>query len=111
MPASEKDTTREDERLAPINVRNRRIPGVPKQILADALKDRIVRGVYPVGPDFPSLTDLEKMTGVARGTIRAALKILAEQGYVKSVIGIGTWVLPNEYWGKPELLKEEEGQG
>jgi len=100
MPASKKDTTREDERLAPINVRNQRIPGVPKQLLAAALKDRIVRGVYPEGSQIPSLTDMEKMTGVARGTIRAALSILAEQGYVKSVIGLGTYILPSEYWGK-----------
>lgn len=110
MPAQKK-TTREDEKLAPINVRNLRIPGVPKKILADALKDRITRGVYTEGEQLPSLADLEKMTGVARGTIRAALGILAEQGYLKSVIGIGTYVLPSEYWGKPELLKEEEGQG
>src|SRR5579862_4995675 len=97
MPA-EKPTFTEAQ-LAPINVRNLRIPGVPKQILAEAIKDRIVRGVYGEGEQLPSLTDLEKMAGVARGTIRAALGILAEQGYLKSVIGIGTYVLPNEYWG------------
>jgi GntR family transcriptional regulator len=108
MPAAKKDTTREDERLAPINIRNQRIPGVPKQLLSAALKDRIVRGVYPGGSQLPSLTELEKMTGVARGTIRAALGILAEQGYLKSVIGLGTYVLPNEYWGHPEKLAELE---
>jgi len=108
MPASKKDTAREDEKLAPINVRNLRIPGVPKKILADALKDRITRGVYAEGEQLPSLTDLEKMTGVARGTIRAGLGILAEQGYLKSVIGIGTYVLPREYWNHPELLEQEQ---
>jgi len=106
VPAQKKAATREEERLAPINVRNLRIPGVPKQILAEAIKDRIVRGVYAEGEALPSLTELEKMAKVARGTIRAALGILAEQGYLKSVIGIGTYVLPREYWQHPELLEQ-----
>lgn len=57
--------------------------------------------MYAPGEALPSLTELEKMTGVARGTIRAAIGILAEEGYLRSVIGMGAFVLPQEYWGNP----------
>lgn len=85
--------------LEPIQVRGLPIPDVPKRVLANAIRDRINRGVYKPGAELPSLTNFEQMTGVARGTIRAALKILSDEGYVRSVIGMGSYVLPREYWG------------
>jgi len=98
MPA-QKRTTSQDEKKAPIQVKLP-IPDVPKRIIANELKSRIERGVYEEGEQLPSLAELEKMTGVARGTIRAAVGILADQGYLRSVIGMGIFVLPREYWGK-----------
>ena len=92
--------TREDEKTAPIKVKGLPIPDVPKRIIANELRDRIKRGVYEPGEMLPSLTKLEEMTGVARGTIRAAISILSEEGYLRSVIGMGTTILPTEYWGK-----------
>lgn len=97
MPARKKQMSREEERLAPIDM-HPPIPDVPKRLLAAALKDRLERGVYEPGTAVPSLEEMVKMTGVARGTVRAGIKILAEQGYVKSVIGAATYVLPREYW-------------
>jgi GntR family transcriptional regulator len=105
MPAAKKDTTREDEREAPIQVKGLEIPDVPKRVIASAIRDRIERGVYPEGEMLPSLVRLEAMTGgTARGTIRAALKILADDGYLRSVIGMGTTILPRKYWGHPEMV-------
>jgi DNA-binding GntR family transcriptional regulator len=105
MPA-QKRSTKQDEKVAPIQVRGLPIPDVPKRIIANEIRSRIDRGVYPPGEMLPSLTTLEEMTGVARGTIRAAISILSEEGYVRSVIGAGTFVLPAEYWGHPENLPD-----
>ena len=99
MPA-QKRTAKQDEKTAPIQVRGLPIPDVPKRVLANELRSRIDRGVYEPGEQLPSLTELEKMTGVARGTIRAAIGILSDEGYLRSVIGMGVFVLPREYWGK-----------
>lgn len=111
MPAA-KRTTQQDEKTAPIQVSGLAIPDVPKRIIANELRSRIQRGVYPPRETLPSLTELEAMTKdadgkqVARGTVRAALKILQDEGYVRSVIGQGTWVLDQEFWGHPEKIPQ-----
>lgn len=103
MPAQERPAT-DAEKTAPIQTRGLPIPDVPKRIIANEIEDRIKRGVYQPGENLPALTEMEKMTSAARGTIRAALKILSDQGYIRSVIGLGTTVLPREYWNHPEKL-------
>lgn len=106
MP-TQKKLTKEQEKTAPINMRPD-IPDVPKRLIFRALKDRLERGVYEPGEQLPSLEEMVGMTGAARGTVRAGLKLLADKGYVKSVIGSGTFVLPKDYWNHPELLEEQE---
>jgi DNA-binding GntR family transcriptional regulator len=102
-----KDTTEHGpEWDAPIPTKNLAIPATPKTIISDAIRDRIKKGVYEPRTTLPSLERMEKMTGAARGTIRAALKILAGEGYVRSVIGLGAFVLDEKFWGHPELLEQ-----
>lgn len=60
--------------------------------LAALLRDRIASGVPAPGDWLPSEKRLEQEHGVSRGTVRAALRILAEEGLVTSRSGRGTFV-------------------
>ena len=60
--------------------------------LAAALRARIVAGAWPPGSAMPSEQTLAAEHGVALGTLRRALDLLAEQGLVERVHGRGTFV-------------------
>jgi GntR family transcriptional regulator len=60
--------------------------------LAAVLRDRIESG--EIGPDepLPSITFLVQETGLAVGTVRKAIKVLADEGLVVTVPGRGSYV-------------------
>lgn len=60
--------------------------------LAAALRSRIVGGQWPPGQAIPSEQALAAAHGVALGTLRRALDLLAEQGLVERLHGRGTFV-------------------
>jgi len=60
--------------------------------LAAALRVRIVSGEFPPGCAIPAEATLAADYGVALGTIRRALDLLAEQGLVERIQGRGTFV-------------------
>lgn len=60
--------------------------------LAAALRERIVAGEWPPGSALPAETALAAEHGVALGTLRRALELLADQGLVERVHGRGTFV-------------------
>jgi GntR family transcriptional regulator len=60
--------------------------------LAAALRHRIVAGEWPPGTPLPSETALATEHGVALGTMRRALELLAEQGLIERRHGRGTFV-------------------
>ncbi|HSW08113.1 GntR family transcriptional regulator [Aquabacterium sp.] len=60
--------------------------------LAAALKARIVAGEWPPGSALPPEQGLAAQHGVALGTLRQALALLAEQGLVERLHGKGTFV-------------------
>lgn len=62
--------------------------------VAQALKDEIVSGVYPVGSQLPTEDDLCKRFSVSRYTVREALRLLRDDGLVSSRQGAGTVVIP-----------------
>lgn len=64
-----------------------------KQI-ADELRGRIEGGMYRPRQAIPSLTALMQEFGVARNTIRKVIAHLAEEGHVRTEIGVGTFVAP-----------------
>lgn len=68
--------SRGDVRLTPIQV--------PKasDILADDLRERILRGELPEGTALPAERDLVAQTRMSRATVREALRILEVQGLV-----------------------------
>lgn len=60
--------------------------------LAAALRARVVAGEWPPGSAFPSEQTLAAEHGVALGTMRRALELLAQQGLVERIHGRGTFV-------------------
>ncbi|MCT9081137.1 GntR family transcriptional regulator [Streptomyces fulvoviolaceus] len=61
--------------------------------LAAVLISRIKSGAYPLGRSVPGVDRLMQEFGLARGTARKTLVLLAEQGYVRTVIGKGSFVI------------------
>lgn len=60
--------------------------------LAAALRHRIVAGDWPPGTPLPAETSLAAEHGVALGTLRRGLELLAEQGLIERRHGKGTFV-------------------
>lgn len=66
--------------------------------LAAILRERIKAGDYEPRQVLPSEAHLQQEHGIARGTVRRALKALADEGYVVIIQGRGTFVTPAESW-------------
>ena len=62
---------------------------VPKasDVLADDLRERILRGEFPEGTALPPERELVTQTGMSRTTVREALRILEVQGLVRIKTG------------------------
>src|SRR6266536_4309932 len=62
---------------------------VPKasDVLADDLRERILRGDFPEGTALPTERDLVVQTQMSRATVREALRILEVQGLVRVKAG------------------------
>lgn len=59
----------------------------------------IIDGVYPVGSRLPSENELKEIYGVSRNTLRQALAILDQDGYIERFQGKGSFVRP---WKREE---------
>ncbi|WET81600.1 GntR family transcriptional regulator [Amycolatopsis sp. QT-25] len=68
---------------------------MPKyQEIADALRARIESGEYPIEGRLPGISALQEEFEVpGLNTIRAAIRILVEEGMVETRQGVGTFVL------------------
>lgn len=64
------------------------------QQIAAIIAERIRSGEYEPDRAIPSEPDLCDEFSVARNTVRAALRVLAEQGLTVTVRGKGTFVVP-----------------
>lgn len=68
---------------------------VPSYVqLADQLRQGIMESKWLPREPIPSITDLVGETGLAVGTVRKAIKVLADEGLVYIVPGRGTFVTP-----------------
>ena len=78
---SESGPRRYPVRLTPLQV--------PKSsdVLADDLRERILRGDFPEGTALPPERELVKQTRMSRATVREALRILEVQGLVRVKTG------------------------
>jgi DNA-binding GntR family transcriptional regulator len=63
------------------------------QQLSDILWGKIASGEYEAGRRVPSETHLVQEYGLARGTVRQAMKALEDDGLVVRVQGRGTFVV------------------
>ena len=66
------------------------------QVVADSLRKQIEEGVYKPGDRLPSESELSKIYQVGRNTVRHAISELADQGIVRTVQGVGSFVLDRE---------------
>jgi GntR family transcriptional regulator len=62
------------------------------QQLADLLAGQIERGELSLGQPLPSESYLQGEHGLARGTVRAAVRVLRERGLVITAPQRGTYV-------------------
>ncbi len=60
--------------------------------LAEILRDGIKRGDWAPGRKLPSENELLREHGLARGTIRKAMRVLADEGLAEVVQGRGVFV-------------------
>lgn len=66
---------------------------VPSYIqLANWLRDGIEGGKWRPGEPVPSITELVEQSGLAKDTVRRAVKVVADEGLVHVVSGRGTFV-------------------
>ncbi|MER7403884.1 GntR family transcriptional regulator [Streptomyces sp. NPDC000070] len=68
-------------------------PVPPYRQIADILRARIEDGSISTGRRIPSLVELETEFGVARDTLRKAVKVLKDEGLVETVTGMGVYVV------------------
>ncbi|MGW7138802.1 GntR family transcriptional regulator [Streptomyces xanthophaeus] len=64
-----------------------------ERIMAD-IQRRISEGALPAGARLPSEAELAETYGVARGTVRRAVRELEAAGYVRAQQGVGRFVSP-----------------
>lgn len=62
--------------------------------VAAILRGQIERGEIPPDRPVPSVKQLQQIYGVAQGTAERAIRILKDEGLVRSVIGKGVFVTP-----------------
>lgn len=68
-------------------------PVPPYKQVAAILRERIASGEIPPGRRIPSMVELEEEFGIARDTIRKAVKVLRDEGLVQTVTGLGVFVV------------------
>jgi GntR family transcriptional regulator len=77
----------------PLRLAHNEEPGLSRYAsLAQALRARVIAGEWAPGTALPAESQLTKEHGVALGTMRRALELLVEQGFIERIHGRGTFV-------------------
>lgn len=66
----------------------------------DEVKKRILDGTYIIDEMIPTETELEKEFEVSKVTVRRAIEILVQEGYLEKKSGKGTRVISNRVFNK-----------
>lgn len=77
--------------------------------LADLIRNKIVSGEYREGEKLPTETELMNLFQVSRSTVREAMRMLANSGWVTVQQGSGTYV--NESYLRTEPLEQRLQRG
>ncbi|WP_214317101.1 GntR family transcriptional regulator [Nonomuraea sediminis] len=70
----------------------------PFEQVAASIAEGIKKGNYETDEVLPSETEMMEQHGVAKKTVRAAVALLREQGWVYTVPAIGTFVAARDKW-------------
>lgn len=78
--------------------------------LADRLRRAVADGAYATGEKFPSVRALAEEHGTAKETVSKAIRVLKEEGVLRTVGGIGTVIrdLPVADGLRPPALLQEQ---
>jgi len=68
----------------------------PYRQLAAILRAQIEAGTLAPRSPLPSITRLQQEHGLAKGTVRKAIQLLVDDGYVRIEPGWGTFVVPKD---------------
>ena len=68
--------------------------------ILEILKEKIIDGIYPLHSYLPTENELEEEFQVSKITIRKAIEILEQEGYVLKQSGRGTTVISNSIFNK-----------
>ena len=80
--------------------------------VANGLRDAIVSGRYPAGTQLPSQHRLAAQFGVAFNTLRQALDLLENEGYVVRQLGRGTFTsVPEQHNGSILVVDDDVSIG
>jgi CheY-like chemotaxis protein len=81
------------------------IPGLRYVLIADDLMRQIVSGEVANGEKLPSQHEMAKQYGVSLTTLRSAVDLLEQRGFVRSAHGLGTFARsPEPGDGIPQVL-------
>lgn len=69
--------------------------GILYQEITNQLRHDIITGKYPVNTLFPTENDLVEMFAVSKITIRKAIELLVQEGYLHKQSGKGTTIISN----------------
>jgi DNA-binding FadR family transcriptional regulator len=89
---------------------------IPRKSLADEvaakLQEKILKGGYKVNQKLPVEAELMHTYGVGRSTVREAVKILVNSGFLRVQQGIGTFVEENSGVNEPlvQRMKRSDQQ-
>lgn len=72
----------------------------------DKLFKQIMDGMFPVDTKLPTETELAKMHGVSRMTLRQALALLQDDGLIKSIHGKGNFITGSKNINTPIGLEK-----
>ena len=65
------------------------------QEVSDSIKKDVIEGKYPLNSYIPTENELEEMYNVSKITVRKAIQILCNEGYLVKQSGKGTEVISN----------------
>jgi len=80
-------------------------PGLRYVSIADSLQQQIESGEVRDGDRLPSQHEMAKQYGVSLTTLRSAVDLLEQRGFVRSAHGLGTFAqAPGSSNGNPQVL-------